>query len=106
MVQVEPLSDWLPASAGLPMSAQLQPEGQPGGGGAAAWMRTLSSVTVLSAVALVDVTASPARSVGVMLRLTLDPGTAVQLAPSDDVAALNVLPARDTRRNTGALPVV
>src|SRR5437867_13328774 len=79
MVQVPALSDWLPARAGLPTSAQLQPLGQLGGGGGGAVLTlTVSTVTVLSAAELWEVTARPCKMAPLTLKLTVEPGTAVQ----------------------------
>src|SRR5439155_25139084 len=110
-VQVPPLSDWLPARAGLPMSAQLHGLGQEapgvpvgvavgasgvpvgvavgasgvlvGVGLAAADVETLtvSKVAVPRAPVLCEVTAMPASMAPLMLIVTLEPGTAVQVLP-------------------------
>ena len=59
---------------------------------------TVSSVTVLSAPPLWEVTAIPASQVPVRLMVTLEPATAVQVTPSLEVYAVNVVPARPTFR--------
>src|SRR5438132_3314698 len=90
-VQVPAFSDWLPARAGLPTSAQLQPLGHAGGGGGGGGgggvvlMLTVSIVTVLRAPGLCEVTARPCRMEPLMLKVTVEPGIAVQVTPSLDV---------------------
>src|SRR5438132_5084627 len=94
-VQVPLLSDWLPANAGLPMSAQLQPLTHgTGGGGAVVASDTTSMVALPIVVGAAEVTASPASIVGLTLRTRLLPGTTVQVAPSGEVYAVKVLPER------------
>ena len=67
-----------PAIAGAPMSVSNQ------GGGSCA-NTTVSNVAVLSTAQVCDVTAIPARTVPVSPRLTVEPATSVQVAPSGDV---------------------
>ena len=83
-VQVPPLRDWSPARAGFPMSAQLQPLGQ-SGGGVVVLMLTESKVTALTAPALWDVTARPAKVGPLKFSVTLDPATGDQVFPSLEV---------------------
>jgi hypothetical protein len=55
---------------------------------------TESIVTVDSAPLLCDVTASPARTVGLRFTVAVEPAMMVHVTPSGEVKALNVLPAR------------
>src|SRR5215831_12550405 len=100
-VQVEPFSAWVPPGVAPPTSAQLHPTGHVGAPAATA---IESNVTALAAAALCDVTASPASIAPLTLSVTVEPGTAVHVVPFADVYAVNVLPDRATRRNTGAVP--
>ena len=78
-VQVLPLTDWLPASAGLPMSPQLQLVGQLTGKPPAP-TDTLPKTMVPSVFELCEVAAMPASTDPVMLIVTLEPGTSVQVS--------------------------
>src|SRR5215471_2276978 len=99
-VQVPPVTVWPPAGVAPPTSAQVQPPGQlmveP------AVTATLSKVTVLPAAVLCEVTARPASIDPLTLIDIAEPPSAVQVAPSIDVKAVNVLPERPTRTNAGA----
>src|SRR5438128_1081715 len=76
MVQVPLLSTWLPTGVGLPMSAQVQPLGQAGGGGGALPLTfSVSKVAELSAAVLCELTARPASTVPLVLSATLVPMT-------------------------------
>src|SRR5579871_5701239 len=112
-VPVEVSSDWVPASAGLPMSPQLHEVGHAGGGGgggggggdvaAATW--TPAKVAVPSVPLACEVTASPASSVDPGAKVEAEPGITVQVTPSGEVEAVKVFPARVTIRYTGTVPV-
>src|SRR3989442_10653592 len=92
--QVPAFTVSLPAGIGLPMSAQVQPPGQDDAGVANAM---LLNCTVLGCVTLCEVTARPARMLPVRAAtFNAEPGTAVQVVPSGDVYAVNVVPARPT----------
>ena len=80
------MSAWPPAMPTLPMSEHVQFVGQaPGGGGEELVRVGVSNVAEPMAPPLWEVTASPARSVPGMVRLTLAPGTGVQVTPSAEV---------------------
>lgn len=84
IVQVLPLKDWLPATAGLPMSVQVQPVGQGGATGAGTRV-TLEKVAASTALALKELTAVPARMLLDMVMATPDPATSDQEMPSMEV---------------------
>src|SRR5579863_3057598 len=65
---------------------------------------TASIVTVQSAVLLCELTASPWSIGPETLRVTVEPGTSVHVAPSADVYAVNVVPLRSTLRYAGTVP--
>jgi hypothetical protein len=69
-------------------------------------MFTESKTIVDKAPELCDVAATPARIVPVMFKVTLDPGTVVQVTPSEEVEAVKVVPALLTRRYRGTVPVM
>jgi len=62
------------------MSAHVQPVTHPGGG-AVVLTLTVSKVAVLKALELCEVTAMPANTDPLVLSVTLDPATGVQLVP-------------------------
>src|SRR5664280_3748857 len=66
----------------------------------------VSNVAVPIEPPLCDVTASPARSVAGMVRPMLALGMAVQVTPSAEVYAVNVLPERATSSQAGAVPAI
>src|SRR5260370_42172256 len=82
MVQVLLFNAWLPASSGLPISAQFQCVGQRFVG---VPMLTESKTAVLTVPLLCDVIATPARIVPVIVNVMLDLGMAVQVVPSAEV---------------------
>lgn len=61
-------------------------------------MLTASNLAVFIAVTVCEVTAMPANNVPERLRVTLDPGMAVQVLPSLEVKAVKVVPLRCTSR--------
>src|SRR5438132_14430977 len=106
-VHAPPLSDWLPASAGAPMSAQvhwLGHDGGGGGGGGELLSATVSMVTVLTAVALWEVTARPA--IGLVPRLTpvVEPAIGDHVFPAADTSAVNEPGESATCRYAGTVP--
>ena len=70
------------------MSAHVQPLAHPGGGGAVVLTFTVSKVTVLKALELCEVTASPASAELLMLNVTLEPTTGIQFVPLLEVYAV------------------
>src|ERR1700730_2427430 len=89
IVHVPPFgsNDWLPAGAGLPMSAQVHGAGQGTGGagaGGVADTTALSAVAVLSAALLPEVTASPASTLEPRFRVTREPAIGDHRYPSVD----------------------
>src|ERR1700737_2894169 len=99
IVQVPPVTDWLPTGVGLPMSAQLQPLAQlAAGDGGEIPTLSESTVTELARLELCEVTARPWSSVPVRLRVIAEPGMAVQVRPSLEVYAPKLLPTRATSR--------
>src|SRR5260370_29178900 len=83
IAQVPPLTDWLPARAGLPISAQLQPVRQLTGT-LPVLTFTLLKTMVLSVLKLCDIAARPARTGPAILIVTLEPATSVQVLPSEE----------------------
>jgi hypothetical protein len=88
----------------LDPDAGPEADGLAGVATAAVETTTLSKVTALAAPVLCEVTASPASIEPLTPRVTEDPATAVQVRPSAEVYAVNVLPERATRTNAGTVP--
>ena len=113
-VQVLLFSDSLPDRLGLPISAQVQPDGQLAIGvglgvgvdvGVAWVMLTLLKVAVPND-AECEVIARPASIVPLTLSVADDPEMVFQLIPSEEVAAVKVLPTLITCRYTGEPPLI
>src|ERR1700686_3027978 len=106
-VQVPPLNDWLPATETVPMSAQLQPNGQPGGGGVVEPTVTESRVNVLKAAELCELTATPPSSDTPRLASVTDEfAMGEKCTPSADVYAVSTLLTSVTCRYCGSVGAV
>src|SRR5689334_6887818 len=75
-------------------------------GGAGEPTATVSIVTVPRVLPLWEVTDGPARTLPVTFTVTLEPAIAVQVTPSLEVYAVNVVPVRPTCRYVGTVPAM
>src|SRR5262249_61213029 len=87
-----------PGGGAPPRPRQGRARGPPGAAGGAT--RAGPPPPVLG-----DAPASPASIPPLTLSVTVEPGTAVHVTPSDEVKAENVVPDRAARRYAGAVPV-
>ena len=67
---------------------------------------SVSKVAVLKALELCEVTAKPASTEPLMLNVTLEPATGVQLVPLLEVYAVKVEPERATFKYAGVVPEI